>query len=336
MMPMDTYKSMLTWMEYAARTCKTAGVSVDWFTVNGQSSVYNATAFADFKTYLVQKAEIEILEKVTVGGSDASYDTQINAYLTELENEFFGREIDGSFNDKGYYGPVAANQAMYNFYKKMCSDYQAKVTAGTSTGKVIDRELTKVTCSYTVNYTYTYTSINQWTESSTKTGSATGTSTITFDQWVSGAASALTSDATTVGKNSIPQKSQTAYKLKSFNITSITINSTAMTNWSTTEINYYLQQCEAAWKAVDNCSLADKDIFYRNILQESLFPRFVVCMGNNSSYWSGGYNHTGKAKWNSTSSAAARAQFKADFAELGNDRYSEHSYMSAVYSVWGI
>lgn len=325
MMPMDTYRSMLTWMEYAARTCQDKNVNVGWFTVNGQSSVYNPTGFADFKTYLVQKAEIEILEKVTVSGSDE----QIDAYLTELENEFFGRNTDGSFNDKGYYGPAAANEAMYNFYKQMCTDYQNKVTAGTSTGRVVDDILTKVTCSYTVNYTYTYTSIGQWAESSTQTGSATGTSTITFDKWVSGAVSALTSDATTVGKNSISHKDELGYSLKTFNITSITINSTAMTNWSTAEVNYYLQQCEAAWTAVTNCSLADKDIFFRNILQETLFPRFVVCMG------SVGYSHGGSIL-TSTDATTVRKEFQANFAELGNDRYSEHSYMSAVYSVWGI
>ncbi len=270
MMPMDTYKSMLTWMEYAARTCQ--NINVGWFTVNGQSSVYNPTGFADFKTYLVQKAEIEILEKVTVSGSDE----QITAYLTELENEFFGRNPDGSFNDKGYYGPAAANQAMYNFYKQMCSDYQNKV--GTIDGKIYDTKYTQIS----------YTQV-MWQ------------ATYTFDEWLS-------------------NKPSTYY----------------MKNWTKAQINVYMNYLETAWTAVDNCSLADKDIFYRNILQESLFPRFVVCMGNNSSYWSGGYNHTGKAKWNSTSIAAARAQFKADFAELGNDRYSEHGYMSAVYSVWGI
>ncbi len=328
MMPMDTYRSMLTWMEYAARTCKTADVNVGWFTVNGQSSVYNPTGFADFKTYLVQKAEIEILEKITVDGSNANYNTQIDAYLAELENEFFGRNTDGSFNDKGYYGPAAANQAMYNFYKQMCTDYQNKVKAGTSTGRVVDDILTQVTCSYTVNYTYTYTSISQWSEK-TKTGSATGTSTITFDKWVSNVVSALTSDATTVGKNSISQKDELGYSLKSFNITSITINSTAMTNWSTAEVNYYLQQCETAWLAVGACSLADKDIFYRHILQETIFPRFVVCMGST------GYSHGGSIL-TSTDQTTVRKEFQANFAELGNDRYSEHGYMSAVYSAWGI
>lgn len=322
MMPMDTYRSMLTWMEYAARTCKKAGVSVDWFTVNGQSSVYNATAFADFKTYLVQKAEIEILEKVTVGGSDANYDTQINAYLTELENEFFGRNTDGSFNDKGYYGPAAANQAMYNFYKQMCTDYQAKVTAGTSTGKVVDNSLTEV--NITITYQYKYKT--SWL-STQKTGTATVTCPITFSNWLAKSTSAVTAAAQ---KAFSELQSQNDWYTSSFSsVTAYDFTNVAMANWSTTEINYYLQQCETAWTAVDNCSLADKDIFYRNILQETLFPRFVVCMG------SVGYSHGGSIL-TSTDATTVRKEFQANFAELGNDRYSEHSYMSVVYSAWGI
>lgn len=123
MMPTDMVGSMLTWLEYAARTVKNAGKDIAWIYVNGQTSQYLPSCFEAFKKYAFAKAEVEILDKVTVDGTNSNYMTQINAYLTELENEFFARNSDGTFNDGGYYGPAAANQAMYSMYKQMCADY---------------------------------------------------------------------------------------------------------------------------------------------------------------------------------------------------------------------
>ncbi|MBE5747843.1 MAG: DUF4838 domain-containing protein [Clostridiales bacterium] len=122
----DTYESMLTWWEFAARTVKNAGGEITWVYQNGQNRQMAATAFEDFKHYVVSKAQVEILNKVTVDGSDANYSAQIKAYLLELESEFFGFTVNGStktFKDGGYYGPAAANEAMYNMYTQMKSDY---------------------------------------------------------------------------------------------------------------------------------------------------------------------------------------------------------------------
>jgi hypothetical protein len=122
----DTYESMLTWWEFAARTVKNAGGEITWVYQNGQNRQMAATAFEDFKHYVVAKAQVEILNKVTVDGSNANYSAQVKAYLLELESEFFGFTVNGStktFKDGGYYGPAAANEAMYNMYTQMKSDY---------------------------------------------------------------------------------------------------------------------------------------------------------------------------------------------------------------------
>ena len=122
----DTYESMLTWWEFSARTVKNAGGDITWVYQNGQNRQMTTTAFEDFKHYVVAKAQVEILNKVTVDGSNANYTSQIKAYLLELESEFFGFTVNGStktFNDGGYYGPAAANEAMYNMYTQMKTDY---------------------------------------------------------------------------------------------------------------------------------------------------------------------------------------------------------------------
>ena len=122
----DTYESMLTWWEFAARTVKNAGGDITWVYQNGQNRQMTATAFEDFKQYVISKAQVEILNKVTVDGNNANYTEQIQAYLLELESEFFGFTVNGStktFNNGGYYGPAAANEAMYNMYTQMKADY---------------------------------------------------------------------------------------------------------------------------------------------------------------------------------------------------------------------
>ena len=122
----DTYESMLTWWEFAARTVKNAGGDITWVYQNGQNRQMTATAFEDFKQYVISKAQVEILNKVTVDGNNANYTAQIQAYLLELESEFFGFTVNGStktFNNGGYYGPAAANEAMYNMYTQMKADY---------------------------------------------------------------------------------------------------------------------------------------------------------------------------------------------------------------------
>lgn len=123
MIPTDTVRSMLTWLEFAARTVKNAGKDIAWIYVNGQSSQYLPSCFEAFKKYAFARAEIEILDKVTVDGTNSGYMTQISAYLTELENDFFARNTNGTFAEGGYYGPAEANEAMYNLYKQMCADY---------------------------------------------------------------------------------------------------------------------------------------------------------------------------------------------------------------------
>lgn len=123
MIPTDTFRSMLTWLEFAARTVKSAGKDIAWIYINGQSSQYLPSCFEAFKKYVYARAEVEILDKVTVDGTNSGYMTQISAYLTELENDFFARNANGTFIEGGYYGAAEANEAMYNLYKQMCTDY---------------------------------------------------------------------------------------------------------------------------------------------------------------------------------------------------------------------
>lgn len=124
----DTFESMLTWFEYAARTVKAKKAEPVWIYVNGQTRQRYATAFEAFKQYAFSKAQAEILDKLgdTTGGT-TEYTTKIKAYLTELEGEFFGFSVSGdtkSFSETGgYYGCKAANEAMYALYSQMRTDY---------------------------------------------------------------------------------------------------------------------------------------------------------------------------------------------------------------------
>jgi hypothetical protein len=271
MTPLDTFESMLTWLEYAARTCQNNNIA--WVTINGQSSVWNPTGFEDFKSYTVQKAEVEILQKVTLTGGGADYNAQIKAYLTELENEFFGRNEDGTFTDKGYYGPAAANEAMYNFYKTMRSNVAKKCDSisgydgfkgGNSTWPMTERSFTEA-LGYKLGY---------------------------------------------------------------------------MVNFTKEEIQGYMAYLETAMVAVQAWDTTDtaKDVAYRNVLQESFFPRFVICMGEHSDYWKNGYTTTAY-NWSTKAAGKAtiglaemRTLFKNDFAELGNTKVAEHDSMDTVYN----
>jgi len=107
--------------------------------------------------------------------------------------------------------------------------------------------------------------------------------------------------------------------------------------WSKSQINVYMNYLETAMAAVQALDDSNplKVVYERHVLTESIFPRFVICMGNNSSYWSSGFNHSGASYWTGAI-ANARAAFKTDCTELGITKYAEHSDMSAVFTVWGV
>ena len=295
-MPLDTFSSMITWLEYAARTCKDDNIA--WVTINGQSSNFNPTAFEDFKAYTVQMAEIEVLQKITASPDSINYTTQLNAYLLELEQEFFGFTGDGStvgqFVDGGYYGPAAANHAMYWYYKTMRTNYQNKVGNGKAyAGKNwyggTSLVVMEGTCGEYYDYVYSGTSAGGTTKAAK------------FADYLSG-------------------------------------NNTYMyfANFTKSEINEYMNYLEEAILAVSEWNNPAKNICYRNVLQESLFPRYIICMSNssNSTYgFANGYSHGAEENW-SGSLADARTEFYNDCVTLGWLRYSEHNSLSLVFDKW--
>ena len=313
MMPFGSFSSMLTWIEYAARLFEDDNMV--WSFVQGQHSPRMTTGFDAFKTYMVQKAQIEILDKVTTdihvdGRNDAkysTYDTQIADYLLELEQEFFGFTGDGSaegnFTDKGYYGPAAANYNMYQFYQKLKSEYAAMI--GNKKAATYDAPFS----SYLVNSAnYTTTMIGSTNESYDYI--RYGNNYAKFDKW----------------------------------LTSGTDSNTYFANWTKSQINTYLGYVENAMVAVTKMTSVNgnKDVYLQHVMLESLFPRFVICNGNHSSYWYNGYAATAyNWYYNSPGSATItlanmRSAFKMDCDALGITKYSEGGALSAVYAKWGI
>lgn len=127
----DTFETMLTWLEFASRTVKNEGNDVEWIYINGQTAQPNPSAFESFKNYAFSRAQVEILNKLgTLTGGTDEYNNEIKSYLNELENKFFARSGEvftgsnyGTFSDGGYYGAAAANEAMYCLYRQMRTDY---------------------------------------------------------------------------------------------------------------------------------------------------------------------------------------------------------------------
>ena len=263
MMPFGSFSSMLTWIEYAARLFEDDNVV--WSFVQGQHSPRMTTGFDAFKTYMVQKAQIEILDKVDYNAGN--YDTQIANYLLELEQEFFGFTGDGSavgnFTDKGYYGPAAANYNMYQFYKKLKTDYTNMI--GSKKAVTYDKPFK----TYNLNYaSYATAMIGRTNERydyiSYKSGSSTYYA--KYDKWL---ASGVDTD-------------------------------TFFANWTKSQINAYLEYVEKAMGEV--LAMTDvngnKEVYKQHVMLESLFPRFVICNGNHSSYWSGGYtSNSSTCRW---------------------------------------
>ena len=307
MMPFDSFSSMLTWLEYAARVF--SDNHLYWVFVNGQPSNRMTTAFEAFKSYTVQKAEIEILDKVKTNvindgrnsANYATYQAEIEAYLLELESEFFGFTVgvDGvskNFNDKGYYGPAAANKAMYEFYKQMREDYQAML--GNKRAMTYDAETRSVSNQPLM---FGYTSERY--------------------------------DYMTYKRNGV-----TYYAKYNIWLTNGRDTDAHFANWEKATVNFYMEKLETAMAAVE--AMADvggvKAVYKQHVLLESLFPRFVICNGNHKDYWASGYNHTGASYW-SGNLTAARTAFKDDCASLGMTSYRESSGgLTQVYTRWGI
>lgn len=297
-MPLDTFESMITWLEYAARTCKED--TIGWVTVNGQSANVNPTVFEDFKAYTVQMAEIEVLQKITIdyNTDPTGYNDQLKAYLRELEQEYFGFTGDGTaqsqFVDGGYYGPAEANYAMYKYYKLMRTNYQNKVGSNQAyAGKNWYGGATLEAMTGTCGEYYDYVKYG--------TSAGTQSSTSKFADYLSGSGTYM-----------------------------------YFANFTKSEINAYMNYLETAMTAVKNWNNPAKNICYRNVLQESLFPRYIVCMSNsrNATYgFSGGYSHSGKSNWTGDL-ASARTQFYKDCVELGWVRYSEHNSLSLIFDKW--
>ena len=74
----------------------------------------NGSAFSQLKAYLNAQAMMEVNKYVTVTDGKVN-ETELNAYYETLVNEFFGRNADGTFTNKGYYGP--AGESMYKYYQ---------------------------------------------------------------------------------------------------------------------------------------------------------------------------------------------------------------------------
>ncbi len=290
MMPVDTFESMLNWLAYAVQIF---GKDVAWVVVNGQSRQYAQTAFESFKAYTVLKAEMEIYEKVVKVGIT---DENVKAYLLELEQEFFN--FTGSdtktFKDGGYYGTAVANEAMYNMYSSMRTQYQSKrdgnAQAYEGGGGIfgwLGSDTTSMVGNTAEAYDYMY-------------GNGTKYS---YEDW-----------------------------LKSDNTSSY-----YFANFSKTEINTYMTYLETAIASVNGLpeSNSMKKVYQQKILIESLFPRFVIANGNHSSYWSGGFNHSGKTYWTGDL-ATVRTGFKTDCTNLGITYFEEHGAMSTVFTKWGL
>lgn len=313
LMPFDTFESMITWIEFAAKACEgttTDGrqVRAPWFTVNGQSANHNPTVFEDFKAYIIQMAEIEILDKIQEYGMEG--DDLAPEYLNELECEFFGLVGGGSkvsdFTDDGYYGPAAANKAMYDYYQLLRTDYQglrdgnAQAYTG-ETGWIFTKPTFDDMSGCTVE-AYDYV------KSGTSAGSQGTTS--TFADYLSGSNTYM-----------------------------------YFPNWTKAKIQAYMGYLDTAMAAVEAYGGPNKEIAKRHILQESLFPRFVIAMSNssNSTYgWSGGYTSSvynwGTKTVISTSTNASlaniRTQLYHDFYNLGWVKYSEHNNLKMIVDKW--
>lgn len=140
MIPTDTVKSLLTWFEFSARTVKAAGGEPAWIYVNGQTRERGASAFEAFKQYAFSKAQVEILENVNRTDNATVYYQQLDDYVLELESKFFAFTVNGTtktFRDGGYFGAAKANEAMYNLYLQMKTDY-ANIKRDGTTYEYID------------------------------------------------------------------------------------------------------------------------------------------------------------------------------------------------------
>ena len=291
MMPVDTFESMLNWLAYAV---KIFGKDVAWVVVNGQSRQYVQTAFESFKAYTVLKAEMEIYEKVV---KDGITDERVKAYLLELEQEFFN--FTGSdtktFKDGGYYGTAVANEAMYNMYSSMRTQYQTKRNGNNA-------------------------------QAYEGGGGIFGFGSSTTDM------KGNTAEAYDYMKVGITGK----YSYEKW-LTDGSDKSCYFANFSKSEVNGYMNYLETAIASVNGLpdSNSMKKVYQQKVIIESLFPRFVIANGNHSSYWSGGFNHSGASYWTGNLTAV-RTGFKADCEVLGITYYEEHGAMSTVFTKWGV
>jgi hypothetical protein len=108
-------------------------------------------------------------------------------------------------------------------------------------------------------------------------------------------------------------------------------------NFTVKEIKSYMDYLETAIAAVNAWGdTANKKACLNHVLQESLFPRLIICMSNstNSNYGFGnGYSHSNKSYWTGDL-ASARTAFYNDCVALGWTKYSEHNSISLIFNKW--
>ena len=301
----DVFESLLSWVEHIYTL--TNG-NVTYAYMQGASLDHQITGFQTFKQYIYSRAFIELMNKVKSRNEYASidsYKTAIRNYLTELENEFFGISYR------------SATALTSSNYETVINGYTF-----TNNGFYGNSDANKYMYELYMYERFVYQDMlsrKVKTTNSDVNGKLSGRVIDRYDYVVhSSSAGVYTSSTANLG-------------IDFFNNTANSCKYYYCPNYTTTILNKMMGYYENAINALSIYEHAAIEIYRQNVIIESLYPRFFICMANTTKSGYGYYNG-----YNGTSLQTMRQNLKADCQAVGYNYFSESVTINYLYSKWGI
>ncbi len=301
----DVFESLLSWIEHIY-TCTNGKVTFAY--IQGASYNHQITGFQVFKQYIYSRAMIEIMNKVNPRSSYSSldtYKTAIKNYLIELENEYFGitnrtsTTMTSSNFETVINGYTFSNNGAYGNSDSNKYMYQMYMDERYVYQDMLSRQVT--------------------TTNSDSGGKLWGRIFDRYDYLLAGSRESLT----TSSKKNIGNDF--------FTDTSSSTKFYYCANYTTAILNKMMGYYENAISALSSYSHPAIAVYRQNVIIESLYPRFFICMANTTK---SGYGYSNG--YNGTTLATMRTNLKADCQSVGYQYYGEGTSISVVYTKWGI
>ena len=301
----DVFESLLTWIEHIY-TCTNGKVTYAY--IQGASLDHQMTGFQVFKQYIYSRAMIEIMNKISPRNSYSSieaYNSAIKNYLIELENEYFGitnrsaTAMTSSNFETAINGYTFSNNGAYGNSDSNKYMYEMYMYERYVYQDMLSRQVT--------------------TTNSDSNGKLWGRIFDRYDYLLTGSGQSLiTSTKKNIGN-------------EFFTDTSNSTKYYYCANYTTAILNKMMGYYENAISALSSYDHPAISIYRQNVIIESLYPRFFICMAYTTKSGYGYYNG-----YNGTPLATMRTNLKTDCQSVGYLYYGEGTSISVVYSKWGI